>query len=453
MDKSLDKVIKQYLDDNREQFIKELRGILSFNSVKADPVEGKPFGLETAKALNYMESLCTDAGLTTRNFDYYCMDAEYGSGEEVVATLTHLDIVPAGDNWTHPPFAGEMEGSVMYGRGIIDNKGPGLAALYALKALMHADAKMNRKIRLIYGCDEETGMTDMKHYLSKVKPPEFAFSPDADFPVIFAEKHGIGGKYVATIEGDTSLMSLQGGTVANAVPGIATAKVKSDVCPKSTEKVEYSLADGVLNITANGVAAHASTPHLGENAVIILINAIVGLLPEDDAAMPLLNSIIKYMSAHDGSGLGINCNDEPSGALTMNLGIISLEDNVISITFDIRHPVTLECQDTMDKLVDALPMFVLDKIGMHYGVHRPKDGFLVKTLISVYNEITGENAEPIAIGGGTYARTLPNAVAFGPEFPDGNFGGAHTVDEYGDIDELLEGARIYAHSLYELANC
>lgn len=452
MDKQLAQIITQYLNDHRDQFIDDLRGLLAFNSVKGEASEGKPFGNEVANALDYMQNLCQNAGLKTRNFDYYCMDADYGEGDEVVASLSHLDIVPAGEGWKHPPFAGEMEGSIMYGRGVGDDKGPAMAGLYALKALMHADAKTNRKLRLIFGCDEETGMTDMAYYLSKVDAPDYAFSPDAQFPAIHAEKHGVGGTYTTMVQGTTALLKLSGGTVANAVPGVATATIRHNQCPESTDQLSYVLDGDQLTITAQGIAAHASCPEEGDNAVIRVIDAVLALIEQTDPVYPILQSTVDHMRAYDGSGLGVACQDEVSGPLTMNLGIISYTDQVISIVFDIRHPVTVEVQPTMDALVNALPLFDLARIDMHYGLHRPKDGPLVKTLMEVYNEITGSNAEPMSMGGGTYARTLPNAVAFGPKLPDGKFGGAHTVDEYGDVDELLYAARIYAHCFYRLGN-
>ena len=452
MNKELDSKIQSFLKENREAYIEDLRGLISFNSVKTEPVDGKPYGLENAKALDYMMSLCKSAGLQTRNYDYYCMDATYGNGKEVVAALAHLDIVPVGDGWTYDAFAGQMVGSYMYGRGVCDDKGPGLAALYALKSLIHADVKLNRRIRLIYGCDEETGMSDMKYYLAKADAPEYAFSPDTDFPVTYAEKHRIEGTYSCTIPGGSALLSLEGGVAVNSVPSIAVAEICTDICPESNDRVKFSLTDSTLRVTAYGKAAHASLPHEGDNAVVILVNALLGIMKKDDPAIPYLYSIVTHMGDWDGSGLGIQCSDEPSGELTINLGIISYANNVISIRFDIRHPVTLDCQETLDKMKGALPAFELSNIKVQDGIYRPKDSFLVKTLMGTYRDITGDDSPLLSMGGGTYARTLPNAVAFGPRFPGGNFGGTHSIDEYCDIDELLSAARIYAHSFYSLAN-
>jgi len=454
MNKELDKKIQDFLNENREQYIKDLRGLISFNSVKTEPVGDKPYGLENAKVLDFMMSLCESAGLETKNYDYYCMDATYGEGEEVVAALAHLDIVPVGDGWTYDAFAGKMIGSCMYGRGVSDDKGPGLAALYALKALIHADVKLDRRIRLIYGCDEETGMSDMKYYLTKAEAPDYAFSPDTDFPVINAEKHLIKGTYSCKIPSESALISLEGGVAVNSVPSIAVAKISTDICPESNDKVKFILTGNTLEVTAYGTAAHASLPHEGDNAIAILVNALLDIMKEDDPAIPYLSSIATCMGDWDGSGLGIKCSDEASGGLTINLGIISYADNAISIRFDIRHPVTLDCQATIDKMKSALPGFELSDsdIEVHDGIYRPKDSFLVKTLMDVYHEFTGDDTPPQSMGGGTYARALPNAVAFGARFINSNSGGTHSIDEFCDIDELLAATRIYAHCFYNLAN-
>ena len=313
--------------------------------------------------------------------------------------------------------------------------------------------KLNKTVKLIFGSDEETGMSDMAHYLKKVKAPDYAFSPDADFPVIYAEKSIMGGFYQANVEGSTKLVSMKGGTATNAVPNSAVAIIKHDTLPKAIDKITYELNDGLLTITAEGVASHASLPHKGDNAISTLLKALIEILPDEDAAKPLIKTLSDGLTASDGSGIGIDCRDDITGALTLNHGVIKYEDNVITSSFDIRHPVTLDYKEVMEKMKTALNDFELKKIYCSVGIYRPKDGKLVSTLQSLYREISGDTeSEPIAIGGGTYARCLPNAVAFGPVFPNGNAGGAHTINEYADVDELLKAARLYAHCLVSLAN-
>jgi len=452
MDSKLDGKITKYLEDNKESFIKDLQKLLSFNSVNAEAVDNKPFGVEVAKALDFMMSLCDDAGLKTTNYDYYCMDAVYGDSEESIGALCHLDIVPAGEGWDYPPFEGKMDGSLMYARGVCDDKGPAIAILYAVKALMDAGVKINKTIKLIFGCDEETGMSDMAYYTSKVKAPDFAFSPDAEFPVIFAEKNIMHGEFTGTIQGKTSLIYLDGGTASNAVPNKAVAKIKYETLPENTENISYSLDNNILTVEASGIASHASLPHEGDNAISTLLGALSKLLPDNDSALPLVKSLYKSLSATDGSGIGIDCMDEATGALTLNHGVITLKDNDICSHFDIRHPVTLDPNEVISKLSTDLEGFTIKESNISEGIYLPKDSFLVSTLQNLYREVTGDmDSEPVSMGGGTYARCLPTAVAFGPRFPDGNAGGAHTINEYADINELLKAARLYAHCLYSLA--
>lgn len=450
MDINSEKKIEEYLSDNRENYIKDLRGLLRFNSISTGPEGEYPFGRENAKTIDYMMDLCADAGFETINYDYYCMEAIYGEGDKSVATMSHLDIVPAGDGWKHPPFAGEMEGSLMFGRGVGDDKGPSIAAFYALKALISTGVKLNKQIKLIYGCNEESGMADMLYYLTKTKAPDYAFSPDAGFPVIFAEKNGIHGQFSCEIDKSSALLAMEGGTVINAVPAAARAVVKTDKVFEDTENLEYAACGDYLMITAHGIAAHAASPDAGENAAIRLINAVVDILDDDCAKLPL-KSISEHMSKTDGSGLGIDCSDDVSGELTMNLGIISFDKNILNVQIDIRQPVTLNPEACMKSLDGALPNFNLSRSSFRKGLYRPKDGKLVKTLQSVYQHVTGDMSEPIAIGGGTYASKFPNAVAFGPGFPGGSGKGAHMVDECADVDEMLRAAKIYALSLYELS--
>lgn len=452
MDKQLDVKIEKYLNDNKEQFIKDLRGLLKFDSVSRKGEDGKPYGGETAKALDYMMELCSDAGLTCRNIDYYAMDATMGEHEESVASLSHLDIVPAGGDWEHEPFEGEIDGDLIFGRGTIDDKGPSIAALYAVKALMAAGVDIKRSIRLIFGCDEETGMSDMEHYLEKCDPPEYAFSPDAYFPSIHAEKSVISGKYRSSIGGSTIVKKIEGGTRSNVVPDCAKACITSLGPYHNDPNIVIEDHGGVYEVRAKGTSAHASTPEEGDNAIITLIKYLSRILPSDDAFKAPLRMLYRSFEPTDGSGLDIDCSDKPTGALTLNLGTIKSDGENIEIEFDIRNPVTLSSEITHRKLETAMEGFDLEKYSCSEGLYLEKDHPLIEALQSIYKEISGDKSETFAIGGGTYARTLPCAVAFGPSFKDGKSKGMHMHDECASITELLTAARIYAHALYEMAN-
>ncbi len=453
MDKQLDKKITEFLEKNKENFIQDLRGLLKFNSVKLDAEAGKPFGSETAKAMDYMMQLCEDAGLSCENIDYYAMDATLGEGKECVASLSHLDIVPIGGDWEHDPFAGELEGDIIYGRGTTDDKGPSIAALYAVKALIDAKVPLKKhSIRLIFGCDEESGMSDMKHYLAKREAPKYAFSPDAYFPTIHAEKSVLAGQYSAEISGKTILKSIKGGTRSNVVPDSATAHISSLGPYHCDPNIVIEDCNGLYAVKAKGISAHASTPEEGENAIINLVKFLSRILPEDDAYKSVLKKVYRSFEMNDGSGMGVNCSDKPTGPLTLNLGIIEGDSSELSVKFDIRHPVTYSSEITHKKLKNAIDGFQLVDYACSEGLYLEKDHPLIKTLQHIYKDITGDKAETFSIGGGTYARTLPCAVAFGPAFKGGKSKGVHMHDECASITELLNSSRIYAHALYELAN-
>jgi succinyl-diaminopimelate desuccinylase len=399
-----------------------------------------------------MMDMCKEMGMECRNFDYYCMDATYGEGDEVIASLSHLDIVPIGEGWEHGPFDGEMDGDIIYGRGTNDDKGPLMASVYAVKALLDAGVTFNRKIRLIFGCDEECGMSDMRYYLEKCKAPDYAFSPDACFPAVHAEKTILGGAYKTKIEAETIVKKIFGGSRTNVVPESATALVTKIGTYHNDPDIVIEDKEGFYQITATGKSAHASTPEEGKSAIMILCKYLMRTLPKDDAYKEICTTLYDSFKRTNGRGLDIQCEDKPTGALTINLGTIDGDSQNLSCQFDIRHPVTLSSELTHKKLQTGLNGFELEAYKCSNGLYWPKDHPLIKTLQGVYRKVTGDKQDPVSMGGGTYARTLPCAVAFGPGFPNGKAKGAHMPDECASVDELITAARIYAHSLYELAN-
>jgi succinyl-diaminopimelate desuccinylase len=459
MNKALDAVMTRWLQDHREEFISDLLGLIAIPSVKEEPVPDCPYGEPVGRALSYMLSLCDRAGLTTRNIGGRCAEATREGGETVVGVLTHLDIVPAGDGWTRNPW-GELSGERIYGRGVIDNKGPALASLYALRALTAAGAPVANSLRLIFGGDEECGMDDMRYYLTKRPAPDYAFSPDARFPVIHAEKGIVSGEFYADITAPTTITALSGGTRSNVVPAAAQASLKGLAIGRLSAAVEQRthimlvVENGEILIRSEGVSAHASTPHKGRNAAVQLIEYLADTLPEEDGALPRMRALADgSRMATDGSGLSIACRDAVSGALTFNLGKIAFDGRRLTLTYDIRHPVTLDIDETLKKMEQSLGAlgFTMAPAVPRAGLYLPASHPLVATLTRVYTQCTGRRSRPVAIGGGTYARTLPCAVAFGPIFP-GQPENAHMADEYARVGDLLSAARIFAHAMLELGN-
>ncbi len=460
--------IDRLIEGWREEIFEKLRGWVAIDSKNA-PAEGygKPFGSEVRKMLDKALSDAEAMGFETAQFDGYAGHVTMGEGEQTMGILAHLDIVPAGEGWTHDPFGGEIADGRFYARGAIDNKGPALAALYAMRAVRDAGIKLKDTVRLILGCDEETGMTDMKHYASCVKLPDYGFSPDAEYPLINIEKGGLGLMLTAVCEDDADaeipVYEMYAGERPNVVPGTAWAEVgtKKVSCEElkkriADERVEVTdLGNGRARVTATGVSAHASTPHLGLNAAGLLAIALKNANAGGGSREAIAALADKIGLEGHGQSLGIAAEDELSGKLTCNLGILRFDGRVMTARLDIRYPIIVETEGegaTCGKMCMALcgTPFSVRKVGGHGVLHVPAEHKVVKGLLSVYHDITGREAYTVAIGGGTYSRTMPNTVAFGPCFP-GDVDPCHVADESIEVDKLMLSIRIMAHAIETLA--
>lgn len=460
------KLIDSYKDD----IIKSTQESIKIKSVEEDPLPGMPFGKGPFKALEHALELSEKMGFETKNLDGYAGYAEFGQGEETVGVLVHLDVVPEGEGWTYPPYAGEIHDGKIYGRGTVDDKGPAIATLYAMKALKESAVPISRKIRIIFGTNEETNWGCMKHYFKHEEPPTMAFTPDADFPVIHGEKGIIVFDLIQKLAskecGEVTLLDISGGNAPNMVADQALAtlqvgdmeeieKIYKSYSREKDYPIELELDGNVVKVLANGVSAHGSTPEKGESAISYLMD-FLGYVFQGEGD---LCDFIKFYNEriafkHYGEGIGCGFEDDVSGRLNFNPGIIKLDEDRLILTVNIRYPIKSSSKevyegirnnikDTRIELVegtkDTKPLYV------------EKDNFLVEKLMKVYREQTGDkNSEPITIGGGTYARAMENAVAFGPMFP-GQPDVVHQKDEYISIEHLMEIAKIYAGALYELA--
>lgn len=417
--------MENFLASKKDEMIENLKALIRFPSVKCAPLPGAPFGQGMKDALDFLLALGENLGFRAKNLDNYAGILEFGKGDEMIAVLAHIDVVPEGDGWTYPPFGAEIHEGKMFGRGALDDKGPLMAALYAMLAVKESGVPLTRRVRLIIGCDEESGWACMDRYKKTEELPAAAFTPDADYPVIFAEKGILHGSFLW--EGSDLPFTLKGGTRPNVVPHYVSGTLLG------------------TPIEAHGVSAHAAHPELGDNA----IQKMVALLREN-CSHPALDFLHIAMTAE---GLGIAQSDEVSGTLTYNPAVISADEKGLMLQFDIRYPVTAD-RDALVKTLDK----TASENGFRFEIdsetpplYVPKDAPLVKTLMEVYREKTGDRkSEPIAIGGGTYARAMGNAVAFGSVFP-GQEAPMHEKDEYIPLDILLKNAEIYAEAILRLA--
>lgn len=451
--------IHKYIDTNSEQMVQDLVGLLRIPSVEGTPEAGAPFGKEVKSALDYTLELCRRLGLKAVNVDGYAGYAEIeGIDGEEIGVLTHLDVVPAGGNWSYPPFDAHNENGVIYARGICDDKGPAVASIYALAALKQSGIIPKRNIRLIFGCNEESGWGCIDYYSAKVGLPDVGFSPDADYPIINTEKGIYHGDFKASAKCDNYSITVHGGERPNVVVPQATAVIKGNIDAFCRTLLQYdATANGIsftaegdtLTITAVGSAAHASTPHLGKNAFFALFDLLdkLDLGGEAGAHIKHINSAL--CNKTDGSGIGLNVKDDISGALTVNLGMLDIKDGILTFTLDIRYPVTVSDDTVRTALKAAFPGFELSDGHVQQPHHTPEDHYLVKALKTVYERNTGKEATCIAIGGGTYARALKTGVAFGVTRP-GAPELAHNANERMSISDLIEDTHMFADAYLEL---
>lgn len=458
----LDSLVHAY----QGEVFEKMKQLIAIDSVSGKrTAENAPFGDECRKALDLFIEIAGDMGFETYDCDGYAAHAQFGHGEKTMGILGHLDIVPAGEGWTQDPFGGEIVDGKCYGRGTLDDKGPLLAALFALKAVKESGIPLKHGVRVIAGCDEEVGMSDMRHYASKLKMPDYGFSPDAEYPLINIEKGAIKLVISATMQPNEGknmeIYQLNAGERANVVPGLATAEVSCEDLTTLDKQLEEicaahekfhleaeKISDARARIIATGIGAHASTPHAGINAAGMLLIALTALGAGDIIAA--LSEKIGMES--DGESIGISCKDELSGALTCNLGLMRYDGEKIEVTLDIRYPLYADEARMTEQAQKTLAPFGLTVVrtGGHVPLHVPADSEVVKGLLEVYHDVTGLPAYPIAIGGGTYSRMMPNTVAFGINFP-GEGDRCHMPDEYVDVEKFMLSVKVMAHAIVRLA--
>lgn len=456
-----------WIEEHQEEMIEALQGVLRIPSLEAKGTEGAPFGTPVREALDYTLNLCEQRGFTIKDDAGYAGHAEFGSGDEMVAALGHLDVVPEGDGWTFPPYGATRHEGYLYSRGAADDKGPTYAALYGAIALKECGLPIKRRVRVIFGCNEESGFGCVTHYweVSKEERPVYAFTPDASFPLIYAEK-GIANlvleRDLPGSDQPIRIVKMQGGRRPNIVPDYAEAVLEGDPTGLATalatlqkfwdRNVSAELSGSKLVVQAIGKSAHGARPSGGDNAVARLARALLTLGRAE------LKPILQWVNSSAdtvGIGLGIAHEDSVAGPLTNNLGILETTPaGKIRLTYNIRYPVTWSLRELLEANRPVLERegWKLEESHDQPPLYVPLDQEPVATLLRVYQEETGDTeSKPGTMGGGTYARATPHAVAFGAGFPGSSDGPAHEPDERIAISTLVRAAKIYAHALYELA--
>lgn len=448
------------------EFLKDLAAQVAINSERGETEPGFPFGKEPARALKlFLERAAAD-GFKTDNVDNYAGVVEYGEGEEAVGVLGHLDIVPAGNGWTTDAFTLNERDGRIYGRGVTDDKGPTVGAYYGLKMIRDLGLPLTKRIQVIVGTNEEQGSGCMDYYVKHRPIPSMGFTPDAAYPLIFAEKGNLWSELSFPVE-DSPILSIHGGEAFNAVPAEAVfvfdgkrvdaAKLAASIDRADTLGYETKVtteADGNVRLWVQGLAAHGSTPEIGVNAIVSGAKIVSRFLNgEVDALIKFVRDFIGRETG--GESLGLAAQDAESGALTLNLGMVRYGAAERKLCIDIRYPVTLtldEMKARYEKMAatHGPTVRIVSSATPHYV---PKDSVVVSRLMDVYRTVTGDqSAEPFAIGGGTYAKKFGgNFVAFGPEFPSDESMNIHNFDEHFVIDAFKRHLVISTLAMYLLA--
>lgn len=439
-------IMEQYFNE----IVESICTAVKFDS-SMKPAEGNyPFGKETADCLNYFLSLAAGMGFETHNYDNYVGEVIFGEGEEF-AVLAHLDVVPAGSGWKFPPFGavindevsdGGVPGVKIWGRGTMDDKGPAVAVLWCLKALKDEGFSPKRKIKLIVGCNEECGWACLDHYNKVAHMPEEGFSPDADFPAIYAEKGIFHFKSFFPVE-NPPFLSLHAGGAVNMVCDDATAvltaraeaKLKEYESPFKDVSFTFDKESGALR--ARGKSAHGSTPEKGANALEALLAFFASFDSDCKKAYDVLFA----------DCTGLKRLEDETGTLTMSPDVASYENGTLIVTTDIRFPATHALEEIEERLKKAGIRYE----AVHYQapLYNDPNGKMIRTLMDVYNKATGRNDKPIAIGGGTYARALKCGCGFGPELEDEE-ATIHQPNEYITFDRIRLMSEIYHDAIKEL---
>ena len=440
----------------QDEIIAAIQQNMRIDSVKGEAKPDAPYGEGPKAALMDALALGEKLGFKTGCADNRVGWVEYGEGEEMVGVLGHLDVVPVGDDgWTYPPFGAEIHDGKLWGRGVLDDKGPIIGSIFALKAIRDLGLPIDRRIRVLFGTDEECGSSCVEYYVDHgYEMPTIGFTPDGDFPLIFFEKgmtrFDVGGK--VTDKGNIEVEYFGGGIAANVVTPTCKLIVKGDIKVAETEGVTVCKEDGKTIVEAVGLGAHGSMPELGVNAAVKLLNAVKENDFGGDFARYMNFILEKVGTEVHGESFGVHYIDEETGETSCNLGVLNFDGENMSLTLDIRYPKTATAE-VVDPAVEAVAKeYGLEILGTSGAkcLYVPQDSELVVKLMDVFKTMTGRDDKPMAIGGGTYAKHFPNMVAFGPCFVE-DPSVIHQPNEYAEISKLMQGIQMFGAAMYELA--
>lgn len=438
--------MKEKIDYLFEDFTQDLETLVAIPSILEES-ESFPFGEAIQRALEKTLMIAKKLGFKTYiDPNGYYGYAEIGSGEKLFGVLGHIDVVPVGDitKWTHHPFTLTQEGDKLYGRGTSDDKGPLLASMYALKAVLDKGHTLNQRVRFIIGTDEESFWRCMEAYKKEEEMPSMGFTPDANFPLIYAEK---GLVQYQLFNHEITDIEMKGGMAFNAVPDQVDLsydeKIEKELI---TAKRSYDKKGNQLSVY--GKSIHAMLADQGENAIVYAAKAIEAAGKGNN----LTRFINEKLAQANGELLFGKIEDEVTGKLTMNVAMIEVKENVQTLALDFRVPTSFDMQKLDEQLKNAAHKYqiVVKRYDYLPSVYIERDSELIKGLMDAYQSVSDDyDTEPMTSGGATYARSMENIVAFGALFPD-DTATEHQVDEYININSIKKAMTVYAQAYINL---
>ncbi|WP_349764188.1 Sapep family Mn(2+)-dependent dipeptidase [Fusobacterium sp. SYSU M8D902] len=437
----MEKIYCEKLEENFIEFLGNLDRLISIPSYYQEDKSIYPFGENIQKVLEEMLSICKELGFKTYiDPEGYYGYAEVGEGDKLVGVLGHLDVVPPGnlEKWDNPPFSPVIKDGKYYGRGSQDDKGPTLAAIYALKTLLDSGLKLNYRVRFIFGTDEENLWRDMPKYIEKEEMPTIGFTPDSKFPLIYSEKGLLQCKLVGKNE---SGMVFKGGDAFNSVPSNMIVP-KDEELKRVLTELNYEFEEKENDIEIIGKSVHAQVAETGINAINRYMHALTLLGKESKSGKFISENLIGFDFAEPIFGL---IKDEHSGELKFNVGKIEFTENEEILGIDMRIPVTYDKEEIVKTLSEKAKEYGFEYRQHDYlkSIYVPLDSELITTLMSAYQEVTGDmDSQPVASGGATYARAMENCVAFGCVLP-GRPKTEHQPNEYIVLDDMKQAMKIY----------
>lgn len=444
---------KKLVKSHEKEVVEDLKKWIAIPSVYDEDSKTKemPFGKDVARALEYIALLAEAHGFNVDRCDGYCTEIRYGEGD-IIGIYAHCDVVPVSGEWKYPPFSGEIEDDVMYGRGTSDDKGPAMATFHALCALKDAGKIEGYQVRFVVGGNEESGSECLEYYFKKLKKPypKYGFTPDGDFPLIYGEK-GIANYKVEQKLDLPFLLSLRGGTASNSVMDHVTCELEAKGNFKKACKAYFGATDcqytlenideDFYHLEVFGKAAHGSLPNLGVNAGLCLLRFLSFYFTD----VRLSNIATSYLDG-DGSTLGLYKESEALHHTTFNVGLMEYENGVLSYVVNFRYPENVNPKKVIDKL-NTMNLGKHTLLSISDPLLVDPNGAMVKTLEKVYRDETGDLLTPImTIGGGTYAKESKNTIAFGSHFPNRD-DRIHNSNETIHLKDLFDSMAIYAHAI------